>query len=543
MAKQQDNVEIKETLYDTVIIGGGIAGLTAAYMLRDKNILVLESEERFGGRVWSEKVHEATNNIGTQFFEVEDTSFHDLVKELGVKYITHDPSDGALGFYMNNKFYPDVLNEIFTTRVKLSALKLLSTAYRKVKIYKLGLTNPNDPRYLKLVAKTVDQLQGGYNPDLMALVNTYMRGACVAKASRTSAGMGMLLTLDIFKTGKFGFVKGGFQQITDAMVNKLDGKVMSGASVTRVEENDGIVTIHYKKDGQEHVIKSKSAIMGVSPEATLNIMPKLPEWKKEAFSKVAVSPFVFVSVYLKRDIPWKRIRNILFQDTIFQGLTDQTLGTEDDKNEDNPIIYNFIISVAPDEKEAIKEFLAKSDEEILSLTLKDFKRVRQDVADIEKYITGTKVTRFPVGEIEVSPEYILEMLPELPKPVGNIHFVGDYTELRNFVDGAAYSGMRAARALGSKYVCSKEEEKQFPKEEKCLPLRWTTIILNILLIAGGFFLPRGYGATMSIGAGVLLALTAAFPSFLPPNKLVYKVLLGITIGFGGVIGLLANFLG
>jgi hypothetical protein len=153
------------------------------------------------------------------------------------------------------------------------------------------------------------------------------------------------------------------------------------------------------------------------------------------------------------------------------------------------------------------------------------------------------VTRFPVGEIEVSPEYILEMLPELPKPVGNIHFVGDYTELRNFVDGAAYSGMRAARALGSKYVCSKEEEKQFPKEEKCLPLRWTTIILNILLIAGGFFLPRGYGATMSIGAGVLLALTAAFPSFLPPNKLVYKVLLGITIGFGGVIGLLANFLG
>ena len=150
----------KEELYDAVVIGSGMAGLTAAYMLRDKNILVLESEERFGGRVMSEKVHEATNNIGTQYFEVEDTSFHDLVKELGVKYITHDPSDGALGFYMNNKFYPDVLNEIFTTRVKLSALKLLSTAYRKVKIYKLGLTNPNDPRYLKLVAKTVDQLQG-----------------------------------------------------------------------------------------------------------------------------------------------------------------------------------------------------------------------------------------------------------------------------------------------------------------------------------------------------------------------------------------------
>ena len=54
MANHAENVGIEETIYDTVIIGGGIAGLTAAYMLRDKNILLLEQEDRFGGRVWSE---------------------------------------------------------------------------------------------------------------------------------------------------------------------------------------------------------------------------------------------------------------------------------------------------------------------------------------------------------------------------------------------------------------------------------------------------------------------------------------------------------
>ena len=84
MAKNNEpnKAENEDTLYDTVIIGGGITGLTAGYMLREKNILLLEEDERFGGRVLSEKVHEATNNIGTQFFTVEDSSFVRLISHL-----------------------------------------------------------------------------------------------------------------------------------------------------------------------------------------------------------------------------------------------------------------------------------------------------------------------------------------------------------------------------------------------------------------------------------------------------------------------------
>jgi len=161
-------------------------------------------------------------------------------------------------------------------------------------------------------------------------------------------------------------------------------------------------------------------------------------------------------------------------------------------------------------------------------------------ADIDEYVIDSKVTRFPIGELELSPEYYLELLPQLQKPVGNIHFCGDYSHGQSFIAGAAYSGMRAARALGSTYVAS--EEKEISKEPKWGAFGWMVIILNVLLIAGGFFLPGGYGTSLSIGAGILLAITVALPSFFPPMELIYKVLLGITIGFGGVIGLLAKFL-
>ena len=72
MVHQADTTGTEETIYDTVIIGGGISGLTAAYMLRDKKLLLLEQEDRFGGRIWTEKINEATYNIGTQYLNEED---------------------------------------------------------------------------------------------------------------------------------------------------------------------------------------------------------------------------------------------------------------------------------------------------------------------------------------------------------------------------------------------------------------------------------------------------------------------------------------
>ncbi len=47
-----------DELYDTVIIGAGLSGLNAAKILSQagKKILVLEAQDRVGGRTWTQPV-------------------------------------------------------------------------------------------------------------------------------------------------------------------------------------------------------------------------------------------------------------------------------------------------------------------------------------------------------------------------------------------------------------------------------------------------------------------------------------------------------
>jgi len=55
------------SLYDVVIVGAGLAGLSAAYALRDRAVLVLEREARPGGRVQTGSSHGVHHDLGAVF--------------------------------------------------------------------------------------------------------------------------------------------------------------------------------------------------------------------------------------------------------------------------------------------------------------------------------------------------------------------------------------------------------------------------------------------------------------------------------------------
>ena len=73
--------------YDIVIVGGGISGLFLAYKLvdTDLNILVLEKEKEFGGRIHTILKNGYQYECGAARFSNKHNKLLTLIHELGLK--------------------------------------------------------------------------------------------------------------------------------------------------------------------------------------------------------------------------------------------------------------------------------------------------------------------------------------------------------------------------------------------------------------------------------------------------------------------------
>ena len=68
---------------DVLVVGGGIAGLTAARALRasDQSVLVLEKSRGFGGRAATRRWEEMPFDHGAQFFTARSAEFRTQVDD------------------------------------------------------------------------------------------------------------------------------------------------------------------------------------------------------------------------------------------------------------------------------------------------------------------------------------------------------------------------------------------------------------------------------------------------------------------------------
>ena len=91
---------------DVVIVGGGVAGLSAAYFLRGKDWLLLEKEDHFGGNAYQEEYDGAAFATGSAYAFKGDHG-DQLAAELGMKLLPVNNPDPTI---VNKTFVADTWN-------------------------------------------------------------------------------------------------------------------------------------------------------------------------------------------------------------------------------------------------------------------------------------------------------------------------------------------------------------------------------------------------------------------------------------------------
>src|SRR5919107_6353661 len=118
--------------HDVVVIGGGIAGLSAAWRLRHRDVLLLEAGDRLGGRMRSEVRGDYWLNYGAHLFPAPGSLVDGMARECGLH--TVPVTGGMMGLAVDSTVLDRGRVETYPLRLPLSVRDRIAFAKAGVRI-------------------------------------------------------------------------------------------------------------------------------------------------------------------------------------------------------------------------------------------------------------------------------------------------------------------------------------------------------------------------------------------------------------------------
>jgi monoamine oxidase len=443
---------------DVVVVGAGMAGLTAARAVRKAghSVLVLEARGRVGGRCYSRSLGAGASdvaNMGATFVGPTQLRVQALMSELRIsKFPTY--ASGKLIWYEKGKATP-YTGTIPPTSDTLAVIQLGTITLPAID--RMAKTVPLDaphraPNARQWDSMTVDtwanqNIATAAGRGLMALAVeavlsveprdvsllyflAYVHAAGNVNALIANAGAG----------GAQDFrVSGGTQRIAVAIARQLGQRVLLSHPVRQISQGTRSATVH--ADGVS--VECKRVIVAIPPNLAGRIIysPGLPALRDQLTQRMPVGSLIkTIAVY---DRPFWRDHGLNGQSTSDQGPVQATFDASP-KSGKPGVLMGFI------DGDAARALSDRPASQRAKQALQSYVRYFgaaagrprayfDQVWDREIYTGGCPVGVMPPG-------VMTEYGKALRAPVGRIHWAGTETatEWIGYMDGAVQSGQRAA---------------------------------------------------------------------------------------------------
>lgn len=441
---------------DVVVVGGGIAGLTAARAVHQAGytVTVLERDDRVGGRVRTDVVDGVSIDVGAQFISKFYDATISLIQEIGLsrKLVQRSQRAYLVDQGVEQDLWPanglmsgHAVSAVSKARLLLLAIPLLAN-WRQLNIADLASSAALDRQS---AAQYLRRLAGQQNLDYFFA--PLLRGLLYWDAGTT----GIAIVLDILKafitTSGTYRMEGGIDQFPHALSAGID--VQTSNVVRSISPTDDGYLVTAEGLSGEQQIAARGVLCATTATQVNAIMPWLPDAMQRFFGSITYTRTAILTFQAAPDtgnylrgallFPMPAVMDIASVNPRYEVVDSSASHAAVD---DSSKLISVFLS-----DQGVADYGKLADEELSVVVIK---RV-SDLIGANDWISAAKLInvhrwaealpRFQPGHIKAVQQFRLA-----ETDLTRITFAGDYLD-GPYIDGAVRSGQSAARRLVAQF--------------------------------------------------------------------------------------------
>ena len=428
---------------DVVIVGGGIAGLAAAWRLRHRDVLLLEAGDRLGGRMRSDRYGEYWLNYGAHLFPEPGSVVDGMARDCGLETV---PVTGSMmGLALGSTLLGSGRVETYPFRLPLSVRDRIAFAKAGLKVKRaVGRYHRLERRYEFEDDRTLGEFLGPVPPAVRDIFSCAAHRA-TAELDELSAGCGIALFALVWG-GKGSLIArnllGGSGRLPAALGRELGERTRTGCRVHAIRPNGAGLVVHH--DGGE--VSGRHVIVAAQAPHAAPLVAPVAEKAAAALSQLTYGEFLSVAVETRETtaMPYDDVYAVATPGRAFDMFTNQANALRaSDRRRPGGSLMLFAGA------RAAAALMRERDQLIVERFLADLHELYPQTRGI---IEGATVRRWKLGNVYARPGRS-RLQSALEGPLGahqNLHLAGDYfAELGN-MEAAARTGFAAAKRVDAR---------------------------------------------------------------------------------------------
>jgi protoporphyrinogen/coproporphyrinogen III oxidase len=428
---------------DVVVLGGGIAGLAAAWRLRHRDVLLLEAGDRLGGRMRSEQRGDYWLNHGAHLFPAPGSVVDGLVRDCGLETV---PVTGSMmGLAVGSRPITSGRVETYPFRLPLSVRDRIAFVRAGVAVQRaVARYHRLERRYDFEDDRTFAEFLGPLPPAVREIFSCAAHRA-TAELDELSAGCGIGLFALVWG-GKGSLIArnllGGTGRLPAALGRELGERARTAARVDAVEPDGADLVV---RCGGEEIRARQVILAAQAPHAAPLAGPVAPQ-AADALARLTYGAFVSVAVETSETaaMPYDDVYAMATPGRVFDMFTNQANALR--AGGPRPPGGSLMLFAGARGAEAL---LGESDEAIIERFLADLHGLYPQTRGA---VAGATVHRWELGNVYARPGRG-RLQAALEGALGtheNLHLAGDYfAELGN-MEAAARTGLAAAERVDAR---------------------------------------------------------------------------------------------